>query len=153
MYYRACLDASLLLRPSPTNLYLCPILDLDHQRPYLVPLARQEHALDSHPALSKPRKVQGERHMTLVLDDLLQPPKRVHRALVPSLVPLAVRALEPTAPTGPPALGEQPPVGSAQIHLGVIPAKDAVEMVFRESGRGGFGCPRSEFGLGQRVLV
>ena len=64
-----CLDASLLLRPRPTYLYLCPVLDLGDQRPYPVPFTRQEYALDSKPALSKPCKVQRERYTTLVLDD------------------------------------------------------------------------------------
>lgn len=96
------LYSSLLLRPCPTYLYSRSILDFDDQRSYPVPLARQEHAFDSIPALSKSCKVQHKRYATLVFNDFLQPPEGMHRTLIPRLVQLAVRTLEPTTPTAPP---------------------------------------------------
>lgn len=131
---RTYLNASLLLRPCPTDLYPRSVLDFSDQRSYPVPLTRQEHTLDSKPAPSKPCKMQRKRYAALVFDDFLQPPESAYRTLIPSLVRLAVRALEPATATAPPTLREQLAVGSAEVDFGVVPAKDSMEVVFWRGG-------------------
>jgi len=118
----AALNSSRLLRPRPTNLYLCSILDLHNQRPYLLPLTRQKHAFNSGPSLSEPREVHRQRYTPLLLNELLEPLEGADRTLVSGLVSLTICTLESTATTSPPALRYESSIGSVEEDFGIIPA-------------------------------